>query len=90
MNINDQESMAICAIRYTIGRQSYIVSYGQRWALEWGKKSKWVRSVIMRDLQDEVERCDLGYPSLGSEYDEEGWRAVLKTLKSFVDNPSEQ
>ena len=86
----DMERMAICAIRYTIGRQSYIVSDGQRWALEWGKKSNWVRSVIVRDLQEEVRRCELGYPSLGSDYDEEGWRAVLKTLESFVDNPSEQ
>lgn len=82
---DDMERMAICAIRYTIGRQSYIVSDGQRWALDWGKKSKWVRSVIIRDLRDEVDRCDRGYPSLGSDYDEKGWREVLKDLEAISD-----
>ena len=28
----DDAHMAICAIRYTIGRRSYVVADGQRWA----------------------------------------------------------
>lgn len=72
----DVESMAICAIRYTIGRRSYIVSDGQRWAREWGIKSKWVRDVIRRDLR---EACDR-HGALGDQGDEEGWRSVLADL----------
>ena len=78
--MSDAESMAICAIRYTIGRRSYIVSEGQQWAREWGAKSKWVRDVIRRDLREAVRCRDEGFPSLGTECDEVGWRAVLVDL----------
>jgi hypothetical protein len=81
--MSDQESMAICAIRYTIGRSSYIVSDGQRWAREWGEKSKWVRDVIRRDLREEVQRCDDGFPMLGEAVDEAGWRSVLADLDAM-------
>lgn len=84
----DEESMALCAIRYTIGRRSYIVSDGQRWALEWGAKSEWVRDVIARDLQGAVETCDNAPPGtlyrpLGDRFDEQGWRDVLARLQAM-------
>ena len=72
----DAESMAICAIRYTIGRRSYIVSDGYRWAREWGARSEWVRDVIRRDLR---EACDR-HGALGDHGDEAGWRNVLTDL----------
>lgn len=80
----DAELMALCAIRYTIGRQTYIVSDGQRWAREWGAKSKWVRDVIRRDLRDDARRCDDGFPALGDQHDEAGWRAVLADLDAMA------
>ena len=83
MSERELETMALCAIRYTIGRQSYIVSDGQKWARHWGEKSSWVRGVIIRDLRDEVRRCDDGLPSLGDQYDEAGWRQVLEYLESL-------
>ena len=83
MSEHDLETMALCAIRYTIGRQSYIVSDGQKWARQWGEKSPWVRSVLIRDLREEVRRCDDGFPSLGDRYDEDGWREVLEHLESL-------
>ena len=83
--MSDAESMAICAIRYTIGRRSYVVSEGQQWAREWGTKSKWVRDVIRRDLSEEVRRCDDGFPSLGDRHDEAGWRSVLADLDAMED-----
>lgn len=81
--MSDAESMAICAIRYTIGRQSYIVDDGQRWAREWGAKSERVRDVIRRDLREYVRRCDNGFPLLGDTHDEAGWRAVLADLDAM-------
>ena len=76
----DEESMAICAIRYTMGRRSYVVAEGQAWALKWGKKSKWVRDVIRRDLRDAINLCDQGTETLGDKMDEKGWRDVLYQL----------
>lgn len=72
----DAENMALCAIRYTIGRRSYIVGDGQRWAREWGAKSKHVRDVIRGDLREAAEREG----ALGDPHDEAGWRAVLFDL----------
>jgi hypothetical protein len=81
---NDLNDMAICAIRYTMGRSSYIVSSGQNWALEYGAKSKWVRDVIVYDLERLVDQCERGYPSLGDpQVDEPGWRKVLEQLKAM-------
>lgn len=78
----DAETMALCAIRYTIGRQSYIVSDGQAWAIEWGAKSPHVRGVLIRDLREAVQRCDDGLPSLGCIFtDEPEWRRVLTELE---------
>lgn len=88
---SDQEAMAICAIRYTIGRQSYIVSQGQSWALRYGAQSKHVRDVIVRDLREAVERCDDavtgGWRALGMEQDERGWRDVLAKLEAMESKP---
>ena len=86
---SDQEDMAVCAIRYTIGRQSYIVSQGQAWALRYGAQSKHVRDVIARDLREAVERCDQVWPdgtswrALGMDQDERGWRDVLAKLEAM-------
>ena len=81
--MTDLESMAICAIRYTIGRRSYVVSDGQQWAMEWGAKSNWVRDVIIRDLEEATERCDSGTEALGDPPDEAGWRRVLSGLQAL-------
>jgi hypothetical protein len=94
----DEEILALCAIRYTIGRMSYVVSDGQRWALEWGAKSKWVRDVIIRDLAWEIGREDDYYipegkdiSGLGCVYsDSLGWREVYRQLVAMreADNAS--
>lgn len=81
--MTDLESMAICAIRYTIGRRSYIVIDGQKWAMEWGAKSNRVRDVIIRDLEEATERCDSGAEALGDPPDEAGWRRVLSGLQAL-------
>lgn len=80
-NPHDAESMALCAIRYTIGRMSYVVSDGQRWAREWGARSSWVRDVIRRDLREAADR----HGALGDECDEVGWRHVLTDLDNIAE-----
>jgi hypothetical protein len=81
--MTDFEKMAVCAIRYTIGRRSYVVADGHQWAMEWGAKSNWVRDVIIRDLEGATERCDNGTKVLGDPPDEDGWRWVLSVLQAM-------
>lgn len=81
--MNDAESMALCAVRYTMGRSSYIVGDGQRWARDLGKRSPQARAVMVRDLQESVDRCDAGCSALGMELDEAGWRMVLAELEAM-------
>jgi len=79
----DQAQMALCAIRYAIGRQSYVVSDAVRWARDYGRSSRFIRSVIIRDLEEAIQRQDNGFPSLGGELDSKAWRAVLADLKAM-------
>jgi hypothetical protein len=80
----DRELMAVCAIRYAIGRQSYIVSDAVRWAREFGASSPSIRNVIINDLEEAVQREDNGFLSLGAEMDSKAWRAVLADLKAMT------
>lgn len=71
--IDDEELMAICAIRYCIGRQSYIVNDGIEWAMRYGKKSPEVRRLIIEDIQNATNH--------GSAEDKLRWMAVLSILE---------
>ena len=84
--MTDQESLALCAIRYCIGRQSYIVGSGLAWARDWGKRSPWIRNVLIQDLETAVRQIERSrghehpWQVLGSATDEREWRAVLAEL----------
>jgi hypothetical protein len=75
----DQEAMALCAIRYCMGRQSYIVASGIKWAREWGPKSERIRIVIARDIREAATR-EYG---LGMEHDKQEWLAVAEYLEGL-------
>jgi hypothetical protein len=83
---DDAECMAICAIRYCIGRRSPVVNDGQRWALDWGARSKRVRDALRRDLLWELQKYD-AVPAglwLGDEHDKTGWLDVLAKLDAIA------
>ena len=72
--MTDEELLALCAIRYTMGRSSYIVADGLRWAREWGEKSAVVKKVLVRDI-DNVAAGVLGRTH------ESEWRALADELR---------
>lgn len=83
--MTNEENMALCAIRYCMGRMSYIVSYGIAWARRYGAQSEHLRGVVIRDIEEaiaQMERCP-DIPMLGDKMDEREWRAVLSELKAL-------
>ncbi len=81
----DELTMALCAIRYTIGRQSYIVSDGIVWARKYGTASPRVCDVIIRDIEEAIDRVNKGFKAaLGSDLDARAWREVLADLKKIA------
>lgn len=85
--MNNEESMALCAIRYCIGRSSYIVPDGVAWAREWGAKSEWVRSVLIQDLEPLANRHNANPDGrmrwLGDAESTKQWLAVLAELRAM-------
>lgn len=83
--MTNEENMALCAIRYCMGRMSYIVSDGIAWARRYGAQSKHLRGIVIRDIEEaivQMERCP-DIPMLGDKIDEREWRAVLSELKAL-------
>ena len=73
-NINDISAMLAGAVRYALGRRTYIVN----WTCEFIAKNQHLlteanKKVIIRDL----ENCDY----YGDECDKEDWLKLLERLK---------
>ena len=77
--MTDEELMALCAIRYSMPRKSYIVSDGIRWARKYGTQSAQARTVLIRDIR-EAASCTYGF---GTETDRAEWLAVLAELEAL-------
>lgn len=86
----DELQMALCAVRYCIGRQTYIVTDGIRWATHYGRRSRWFRDVLICDLEAAGKRCDASNEAaaLGGPSDELDWRATLQKLRAMRDAKS--
>jgi hypothetical protein len=74
------ELMAIAAVRYCIGRQSYIVGDCVDWLIEaWPALQESTRKVIQRDIEqafvkdDHARAEDMGWRPLGMDMDRAEW-----------------
>jgi hypothetical protein len=81
-NMTPDEQILICAVRYTLGRRSYMVGFVCDYV-----KAK-VRTLshncvkcIIRDIEEELERCHATGHTLGDHCDERDWNLLLKVLK---------
>lgn len=80
-----EEQMLISAVRYAIGRSSYIVSDTCRFVTNIKSKlSKECIKIIIRDIEEEFEfRDEIGVPC-GMECDEKDLSELLNVLKLEV------
>ena len=87
-NFGRDDLMAIAAVRYCLGRMTYIVSDCADWLVEqWPNLSENSRAVIKRDVEDEFRRDDEArhrtaepnpYKPLGMDCDRAQWERVRK------------
>ena len=78
------EQILICAVRYALGRRSYIVGIVCDYVkAKINSLSKNCINIIIRDINEEFERYhDLGY-TLGDDCDERDWIKLLEALKEI-------
>ncbi len=81
--------MAIAAVRYCLGRSSYIVSDCGDWLIEqWPLISSGAQNTIKRDIEEAFQRDDedrsanRDYKALGMDMDRRVWQQV----KDFINN----
>ena len=83
--ISPDESILICAVRYALGRMSYIVGDTAKYvALKQKTLSKECIDIIIRDIEKELERYHSVGQTLGMECDERTWKNLLEVLKGEV------
>lgn len=75
--------MVVAAVRYCLGRQTYIVGACASWLIDiWPLLSDKDRFVLRRDIEAEFERDDAArargekYRALGADCDRQDWERV--------------
>lgn len=80
-----EEQMLISAVRYALGRQSYIVGVTRDFVYSNRRKlSRNCINIIIRDIEEELELCQRLGKTCGMECDEVTWMNLLEVLKEEV------
>lgn len=84
--MEDEEMMLISAVRYALGRMSYVVGITCNFVANNRKKlSKQCINIIIRDIEEEFKRYhDSGF-KMGMDCDELDWNRLLEVLKKEVE-----
>ena len=78
------EQILICAVRYALGRMSYIVGEVCSYVRFHRKKlSQHCINIIISDIEEELERYHSFGEKLGMECDEKDWVELLNVLKEM-------
>ena len=87
-NFGRNQLMAVAAVRYCIGRMSYIVSDCADWLIEvWPELDESTRNIIRRDIEetfirdDEARDINSEYKPLGMDCDRQQWERVRRLWK---------
>jgi hypothetical protein len=85
--------MAICAVRYCLGRMTYITSDCSEWLIEqWPNIKPSAQAVIRRDIDEAFQRDDEARAN-GDEYKPLGWdcdRAVWAKVRALWQAPNKR
>ena len=76
------EQILVCAVRYTLGRMSYMVNVVCDYVKEKRNDlSQNCINIIVNDIEEELERYHNLCETLGMECDEKDWIDLLHMLK---------
>lgn len=82
-----EEQIIICAVRYALGRMSYIVGIVCEYvSLKKSELTEHCIAIIIRDIEEELKRYHDAGDFLGMECDEKNWSWLLETLKEERDS----
>lgn len=77
--LTDYEQILISALRYALGRRTYIVEITVNFIInELHSLSEYCKNIMIRDIEEEH--------SYGDECDKENWMRLLKKLKAVRSN----
>lgn len=77
-----KETVVICAVRYALGRMSYVVSDVCDYVnFHTEELSSGCIRVIMRDIDEELAMCHRVGKTCGMECDEAEWVKLLEVLR---------
>ena len=86
--------MAVSAVRYCLGRRTYIVSDCKEWLCEiWDKLPEKAKAIIQRDVEEAFQRDDearesgKGHLELGHDCDRRSWEQVRKLWRNERASP---
>lgn len=80
------EQILICAVRYALGRRSYIVKVvTQHVTFKRKTLSKECINIIIRDIEEELKRYHDAGQILGDDCDERNWVELLGLLRGNED-----
>lgn len=80
--MTSDEQILVCAVRYALGRMSYIVQDVCEYVkLKRNELSENCKNCIIRDIEEELKRYHNSGYTLGMEVDEYDWIHLLKVLK---------
>ena len=77
--MTNEEQMWLSAIRYALGRRTYIVGITTEFITDQGlseKLSEHFKEIAIRDIEEAFERC-----RVGDDCDRKNWEELLEFLK---------
>ena len=78
--MTDYEQILVSALRYALGRRTYIVGFTVGYIIaELPKLSEYCKNIMIRDIEE--QEC-FGY---GDEGDKQDWMRLLRMLKEEVE-----
>ena len=82
--MTNDEQLLICAVRYALGRQSYIVGVVADYvAFKRKTLSQQCTDIIIRDIEEEIAFYHRQGRTCGMECDERTWINLSKVLKGI-------